>query len=55
MHGNRAQVLLREALDEPIGTVLGADEHERAPALGTTQLRDERLHLGGVLEVDEAV
>ena len=43
-----------EALDEPVGAALGADEDEREAAVAL-ELVDERVELGLVQDLDEAV
>ena len=55
VHRHRLDALLDQALDQAVGAVLGADEDQRAAALGIAQLGDQSLDLGRVLEVDEAV
>ena len=51
----RVHAVAREALDEPVGSALGAHEHERAPALAGGQLVDQRVELRLVGDGYEAV
>jgi hypothetical protein len=54
VHGDRGEVVLGQALDQAVGAVLGAHEHERAPALAL-EARDEGVDLALVVDLEEAV
>ena len=55
VHGHRPDLLVTELLDEAVGAALGADEDQGAAALCVAELLDERVHLGLVGQMDEAV
>ena len=55
MDRERVHAVPAQALDEPVGSALGAHEHERAAALAGGELVDQRVELRLVGDRDEAV
>ena len=55
VHRERRVALVAQALDEPVGAALGADEDERQLVLGAAQLAQERVDAVAALDADEAV
>ena len=51
-----SHLVFAQALDQPVGAALGADEDERAAALLAAQLLDQVVELGALrVDVEEAV
>ena len=56
VHRQGLEPVAAEPLGEPVGAALGADEDQRAAALGAPQLRDQVVELGALgVDVEEAV
>ncbi len=55
VHCHRPDLLVAELLDEPVRSALGADEDQGAASLGVAKLRDQRIDLVRVRQMDEAV
>ena len=56
VHRDRLDIAPAQALDEPVGAALGADEDERAAGVLRAQLREQVVELGALrLDLDEVV
>ena len=55
VHGHRPDLLVTELLDKPVGAALGTDEDQGAASPFIAELFDQRVHLGLMGQMDEAV